>query len=38
MGRTDVNRRWSESFAGIITTINDGDGRLITAAEIYHQD
>ncbi len=35
---TDVNRRWGESFAGIITTIADADGKLITADEVYHQD
>ena len=38
IGQTDVNRRWGEAFKGIITTINDADGRLITASEIYHQD
>lgn len=38
IGETDVNRRWGESFEGIITTITDADGRLITADEIYHQD
>jgi L-rhamnose mutarotase len=38
IGQTDVNRRWGESFAGIITTIGDADGNLITADEVYHQD
>jgi L-rhamnose mutarotase len=38
IGATDVNRRWGEAFQGIITTITDPDGRLITADEIYHQD
>lgn len=38
IGGTDVNRRWGESFAGIITTLVDGDGKLITADEVYHQD
>ncbi len=38
IGRTDVNRRWGESFAGIITTITDADGNLITADEVFHQD
>lgn len=36
IGATDVNRRWSESFAGIITTIGDEDGGLITAREVLH--
>lgn len=38
IGATDVNRRWGESFADIITTITDGSGNLITADEIYHND
>jgi L-rhamnose mutarotase len=38
IGGTDVNRRWGESFAGIITTITDADGALITADEVFHQD
>jgi L-rhamnose mutarotase len=38
IGATDVNRRWGESFAGIITTITDADGSLITADEVFHQD
>ena len=38
MGQTEVNARWGKAFEGIITTITDQDGRLITADEIYHQD
>ena len=38
IGETDVNRRWGESFAGIITTITGPDGGLITAREVFHQD
>jgi L-rhamnose mutarotase len=38
MGDTEVNDRWGEAFRGIITTITDRDGHLITADEIYHQD
>jgi L-rhamnose mutarotase len=38
IGQTDVNRRWGEAFAGIITTITDADGALITADEVYHND
>jgi L-rhamnose mutarotase len=38
IGSTDVNRRWSESFAGIITMLVGPDGKLITAREVYHQD
>ena len=38
MGRTEVNGRWGEAFQGIISTITDSQGRLITADEIYHQD
>ncbi|MDQ3871102.1 MAG: L-rhamnose mutarotase [Chloroflexota bacterium] len=36
IGATDVNRRWSESFAGIITTITDEHGRLFTARQVFH--
>jgi L-rhamnose mutarotase len=36
IGATEVNRRWSESFAGIITTITDERGALITAREVLH--
>jgi hypothetical protein len=38
MGQTEVNARWGTAFEGIITTITDADGRLLTATEIYHQD
>lgn len=36
IGATDVNRRWSESFRGIITTITDEEGSLFTAHEVFH--
>jgi L-rhamnose mutarotase len=36
IGATDVNRRWSDSFRGIITTITDDEARLFTAREILH--
>jgi L-rhamnose mutarotase len=35
---TEVNARWGKAFEGIITTITDADGKLLTAAEIYHND
>jgi L-rhamnose mutarotase len=38
IGETEINRRWGESFTGIITTIVDEAGRLITAQEVFHQD
>jgi L-rhamnose mutarotase len=38
IGKTDVNRRWGESFDGIITTITDEEGRLSTAEEVFHID
>ncbi len=38
IGATDVNRRWNISFQGIITTITDASGNLLTAREIFHQD
>lgn len=38
IGATDVNRRWKESFEGIITTITDEAGNLLTAREVFHQD
>jgi L-rhamnose mutarotase len=38
IGATDVNRRWGESFEGIITTITDDEGRLFTAREVLHID
>ena len=34
----EVNDRWGKAFEGIITTIVDADGNLITLDEIYHQD
>lgn len=34
----EVNDRWGAAFEGIITTITDASGRLITAGEVYHQD
>lgn len=38
IGATDVNRRWGESFEGIITSISDREGRLFTAREVFHLD
>jgi L-rhamnose mutarotase len=38
IGKTDVNRRWGDSFHGIITTITDEEGRLFTADEVFHLD
>ena len=38
IGETEVNARWGKAFEGIITTITDENGRLITADEIFHQD
>ena len=38
IGATDVNRRWGESFQGIITTITDEEGNLLTAREVFHVD
>ena len=38
MATHEVNARWGEAFEGIITTITDADGNLLTADEIYHQD
>lgn len=38
IGATEVNARWGASFEGIITTIVDGQGNLITAQEVFHQD
>jgi L-rhamnose mutarotase len=38
MADTDVNTRWGQAFEGIITTITDAGGNLITADEIFHQD
>ena len=36
IGATDVNHRWNASFQGIITTITDASGNLLTAREIFH--
>lgn len=38
IGETDVNRRWGESFEGIITRIVDENGELLYAREVFHQD
>ncbi len=38
MHETDVSRRWGAAFEGIIATITDPDGNLITAREMYHND
>jgi L-rhamnose mutarotase len=38
MGETDVNRRWGESFRGIITTLTDETGHVFSAREVFHQD
>jgi L-rhamnose mutarotase len=38
MGETDVNRRWGESFAGIITTLTDTAGQVFRAQEVFYLD
>jgi L-rhamnose mutarotase len=38
IGATEVNTRWSDSFAGIITTLTDEAGKLIIAREVLHLD
>ena len=38
IAQTEVNGRWGQAFEGIITTIVDADGNLITADEVYPQD
>ncbi|MBA3627121.1 MAG: L-rhamnose mutarotase [Chloroflexi bacterium] len=38
MVEQEVNARWGKAFEGIITTITDADGKLITADEVFHQD
>jgi L-rhamnose mutarotase len=38
MAEHEVNARWGTAFEGIITTITDAEGNLLTADEIYHQD
>lgn len=36
IGATEVNRRWGESFHGIITSITDEEGHLFVAREVFH--
>jgi L-rhamnose mutarotase len=38
MATHEVNARWGKAFEGVITTIVNEDGTLITADEVYHQD
>ena len=38
IGATETNRRWGESFGGIITSLADDQGRLFTAREVFHLD
>jgi len=38
MAEHKVNARWSKAFEGIILTITDANGKLITADEVFHQD
>ena len=38
LGETEVDKRWSEAFEGIISTITDADGNLLVAREVFHQD
>ena len=38
IGATDVNRKWNVSFEGIITTITDATGNLVTGREVFHLD
>ena len=38
MGEHEVTARWGKAFEGIITTVVDADGKLITADEVFHQD
>ena len=38
MATYEVNARWGAAFEGIITTITDAGGNLITAGEVFHQD
>jgi L-rhamnose mutarotase len=35
---TDVAARWGAALGDVITTFTDGNGRNITATEMYHQD
>ncbi len=38
MAEQEVNARWGKAFEGIITTITDPEGKLITTDEVFHQD
>ena len=38
MDEFEVNARWGAAFEGIITTIRDENGALITAREVFHQE
>ena len=38
MATHEVNARWGQAFEGVITSITDTNGSLITALEVYHQD
>lgn len=38
VGQTDVNRRWAESFEGVIEELTDEQGRLMEAVEVWHLD
>jgi L-rhamnose mutarotase len=38
MAQAEVNDRWGKAFEGIVTTITDAEGNLLTADEIFHQD
>ncbi len=38
MAEHEVNARWGKAFEGIILTITDANGKLITADEVFHQD
>lgn len=36
IGTTDTNKRWGESFEGIITSITDEEGNLFVVREVFH--
>jgi L-rhamnose mutarotase len=38
VGATDVDRRWSEWFEGLIVELVDADGNLFRADEVWHLD
>lgn len=38
IGQTGVNGRWGAAFEGIVITITDGDGGLIAASAVFHQN